>query len=178
LGKSAVERAVVIRGVQLAARAATAAALSIAAANAMALPFPIYAMIAAVIVTDRSPLQTRRLSVPRIVGTAIGMTIGATLSAVLGANAAATGVGIFIAALISVLVLPDAAKLSGYGCAIVLLGYRDNPWIYAWYRLLETLLGIGMALLVSMVPLILRDDDAAVSYGCCPPRSGASIIDR
>lgn len=147
------------RGLQLAVRASTAAGLSLAAAEAIQLPFPIYAMIAAVIVTDRSALQTRRSSVPRLVGTAIGTAAGAALAPLVGSGPAAMAVGILIAMFAGFLIREDAAKLSGYACGIVLLGFRESPWTYAWYRLLETALGIGMAVLVSMVPKLLADEE-------------------
>jgi hypothetical protein len=46
----------------------------------------------------------------------------------------------------------------------VLLEYRDTHWSYATFRCLETLLGIGAAVLVSMLPKLIRvppDADSA-----------------
>jgi uncharacterized membrane protein YgaE (UPF0421/DUF939 family) len=59
-----------------------------------------------------------------------------------------------------VLRLPEAARISGYLCAIVLLEHTANPWAYAMWRFVETLLGIGVALLVSLVPKAIRDPES------------------
>ena len=67
-------------GVRLAIRAALAAALALAIARLVRLPSPIYAMIGAVIVTDLSVAETRRLALPRLGGTLMGGAIGAALT--------------------------------------------------------------------------------------------------
>jgi len=52
--------------------------------------------------------------------------------------------------------LRDAAKVAGYVCGVVLFSHGDHPWFYAFHRTIETALGIGMAILVSLVPKLLR----------------------
>jgi uncharacterized membrane protein YgaE (UPF0421/DUF939 family) len=148
-----------VPGVQVCARAAASAGLSVAVAQYFGLPFPIYSMIAAVIVTDLSAKQTRRLGVPRLAGTVVGAVVGVVLSQLLPSNAGAIALGIAIAMLLSYLArFPETAKLSGYVCGIILLGHGDQPLAYALGRFLETLLGIGMAIAVGFVPKLIRDD--------------------
>jgi uncharacterized membrane protein YgaE (UPF0421/DUF939 family) len=165
-----VNRAALIPGLQVSSRASLAAALSVGAAYVLDLRYPIYAMIAAVIVTDLNPAQTRRLAVPRLIGSAVGSTVGAVLSQLVPSGAVAVAVSVLAAMLLChALGLTDAAKLAGYVCAIVVLDHGGQPWTYGALRLVETALGVGMAVLVGFMPKVLRQNEE---------RSGPELVGR
>jgi uncharacterized membrane protein YgaE (UPF0421/DUF939 family) len=150
-----------VSGMQLAGRAALAASLSLAIAQLLKLEYPIYAMLAAVIVTDLTPSQSRQLGLRRIVATLVGAVCGAALSPVLPPGPWAIGIGILSAMLICELLRTrDGAKVAGYICGIVLFDHSAEPWLYAFYRLIETGLGIAVAWLISYVPKLIRIEEA------------------
>jgi len=141
---------------QLAVRAAVAAGLSVAVAQYLRFGYPLYAMIAAVIVTDLSPEETRQLGLARFGCTLVGAGVGALCSQFMSSNPFSVGLGILVSMFLShVLRLRDAVRLAGCVSGIVLLNHSEAPWHYAYGRLLETTLGIGMAVLVSYVPKLL-----------------------
>ncbi|HEX5070104.1 MAG TPA: FUSC family protein, partial [Vicinamibacterales bacterium] len=90
-----------ITTLQLSIRAATAGGLAVAIAQWSKLPFPVYALIAAVLVMDLSPLTTRQLAWQRMAGTLIGATVGAVLSYWLPSGPLAIGVSVLLAMLLS-----------------------------------------------------------------------------
>lgn len=136
-----------------------AAGLSLALARVLNLEYPIYAFIAAVIVTDLSPAQTSRLGWRRLVATVVGASCGAALSGSLPPGSWTIALGVLIAMLVcSLLRMQEGAKVAGYICGIVMLSYGAEPWLYAFYRLLETALGIGVAWVISLVPKLVRLD--------------------
>jgi uncharacterized membrane protein YgaE (UPF0421/DUF939 family) len=142
-------------------RAALAAGLAVAVARLSRLPFPLYAMIAAVIVTDISAAKTRRLGLVRLVGTVLGAALGALIAPFFPPGAWwGIGLGVLAAMFLSrVLHLHDADKVTGYVAGIVMLDHGDHPWIYAFHRTMETALGIGLAVLVSLVPRLISIDE-------------------
>jgi uncharacterized membrane protein YgaE (UPF0421/DUF939 family) len=142
---------------QLSLRAAIAAGLALGVAEIFRLQFPIYAMISAVIVTDLDPAQTRKLGLPRLGGTILGAALGAVIAILLTPGAWEVGLGVFLAMFLSHLLgLQGAAKVAGYVCGIVLFSFNDAPWSYALYRTIETMVGIALAILISLVPKLLR----------------------
>jgi uncharacterized membrane protein YgaE (UPF0421/DUF939 family) len=143
--------------VQLSSRAAVAALLSVAIAQNFGL-MPLQALITSVLVIDSSPEETRRLALQRFAGTVLGGLLGVTLGVALGQSALSVGFGVLAAMLSSHLLrLDGAARLSGYVCGLVLLHQAGAPWSYAFNRLLETTLGIVMAVLTSFVPKLIQD---------------------
>jgi Fusaric acid resistance protein-like len=163
--------------IQVSVRSAVAAGLAVATAQVLRLEFPLYALIAAILVTDLSPARTRQLGAPRLAGTIVGAALGAALS-YLGAihkiGAILIGAGVFAAIFLShVTGMKDSAKLAGYVCGIVLLTHSDRPWSYAAYRVIETALGIGAGVAVSLVPRLLKLEELnPIGFEQPKPRNG------
>ncbi len=151
-----------IAAMQLALRAALAAMVAMAVAQWSGMEFPLLAMISAVIVTDLSPLRTRQLALPRLAGTVLGAGIGAVTASVVGPEVWGIALGILIAMFVAQMSgLSGAAKLAGYVCGIVVLEHHADAPAYAVYRFLETVLGIGVAVIVSFVPRLIAAEPAA-----------------
>ena len=149
---------------QVSTRAGTAAALSVFVAARLHLEFPLYALIAAIIVTDLSPARTRQLGFQRFIGTIIGALLGAALSMLMSGlphvAVLMIAVGVWTAIFLSHLLgVKEAAKLAGYVCGIVLLDHNDRPWTYAALRFVETVIGIGAAVAISFVPKLLKAEE-------------------
>lgn len=143
---------------QLSLRAALAAGLALAIAQVLRLQFPLYAMISAVVVTDLDPAQTRKLGLPRLAGTVLGAVLGAVICVLLRPGAWEVGLGVLLAMFLSHLLgLREAARVAGYVCGIIIFDYGDAPWSYALYRTIETMIGIALAVLISLVPKLLRE---------------------
>lgn len=125
----------------------------------LSLHHPIYAFIAAVIVTDLSPAQSRRLGLRRILATVIGAVCGAALSQLLGPGPVAVGIAVVSAMLLGTLLgAGDGARVAGYICGIVVLDHTAEPWLYATQRFVETALGVIVAWGISYVPKLIGPD--------------------
>jgi uncharacterized membrane protein YgaE (UPF0421/DUF939 family) len=141
----------------LALRASVAAGAAIGLAYLLRLETPLFAFLAAVIVTDLTPSQSRQLGLRRLVATAVGAVCGATLSPWLASGAFAIAASILIAMLISHIVgAREGAKVAGFICGILVLEHNSEPWLSAYHRFLETALGVLVAWGVSYVPKLIR----------------------
>jgi uncharacterized membrane protein YgaE (UPF0421/DUF939 family) len=106
------------------------------------------------------PAQSQALALHRLVATAIGAICGAALTLVLPAGPIAVGLSIQVAMLACQLVrVPDAAKVAGFICGIVVLEHSAEPWLNAFYRFVETTMGVVTALLVSYVPKLIKAEE-------------------
>jgi uncharacterized membrane protein YgaE (UPF0421/DUF939 family) len=147
-----------IHDVQLAIRAALAATIAYWAATYFESQYAIYALIAAVVVTNLSPQETRKMAGPRLVGTVVGAVGGAVATLVLPVGPLALGAAILVAMLTMYLLgMQAAAKISGYTAAIVMFTHAGDPWLFAAMRAFENVLGIGAAVLVSYLPKLMRE---------------------
>ncbi len=136
-------------GLQIGIRASLAALLSALVAFRLGMAYPIYAVIAAVVVTDNSPEVTRRLVMARLMGTIIGAILGALFGTLLGHGPLAMAAGVLISILFCDLIgLRNTQRITGYIAGIVILFHGDSPWSYARDRFIETTLGLAFAFLV------------------------------
>jgi uncharacterized membrane protein YgaE (UPF0421/DUF939 family) len=138
-------------GFQTGFRAALASLLSAWVALRWGMDYPIYAVIAAIVVTDDSPEITRRAGLLRLVGNIIGAALGALIGCSLGHTPLVMSGGVLFSILLCELIgLKAAAKITGYITGIVILFHGDSPWVYAKDRFIETSLGLGFAVLIGM----------------------------
>jgi uncharacterized membrane protein YccC len=135
---------------KIAFKTAVAATLSYIIATAFHWQYPFYAVVAAIIVISPTAGNTWTLSIQRLIGTTIGAVGGALFAIAFGNSPWSLMGSVFLTILLtSVWKFNEAAKLAGYLSAIVILNYHHSPWLYAWGRFLETLLGIGAAVVVN-----------------------------
>ncbi len=112
-------------------------------AQALQLPFPLYAFIAAVIVTDLQPATSRQLGLRRIWATVIGASCGAAMAQVVPSGVTGVGIGILVAMLLAqFLKAGEGVKVAGYISGIVLLEHAAEPHSYAFLRFVETVIGV------------------------------------
>jgi uncharacterized membrane protein YgaE (UPF0421/DUF939 family) len=150
-----------VSAVQLSIRAAIAAGLAAWIATRLALEHPLHAFIAAVIATDLSAAQSRKLGLRRIFATAIGGICGAALSQLLGPGSGAVGLAVFVAMVIgSLLGAGEGTRVAGFICGIVVLEHSAEPWLYGTQRFVETVLGVVIAWVISFLPRLVDTDQA------------------
>ena len=105
---------------------------------------------------DSSPSKTRHLALQRMAGTLLGAMVGPDqLPSAIGSGGSR---GQHPDGHAAQLRCSPAGRgqMAGVVSGITLLAHAANPWPYAVDRLIETLLGITMAVLVSFVPKLLR----------------------
>ena len=155
------DRSKLVPAVQLSVRAGLAALLSVGVAQHFGLNL-VQPLITACLVIELSPEETRRFAVKRFAGTVVGGILGASLGMFLPSNALSVGLGVLLAMLAShFLRLDGAVRLTGFVCGICLLQTTGAPWSYTSARLIETTIGIVMAVLTSYLPKLIPAESTA-----------------
>ena len=136
------------------ARTAVAAVASLLVARLVRLPEAFWAPITTILITQSSLGAALTVSRQRFVGTALGAAVGAIAVSHFGQNVLVFGAGVFILGLLNGVARLDrsAYRFGGVALGIVLLVPRTgHPWQIAFQRCAEVSIGIGVALVLTVV---------------------------
>jgi len=137
-------------------KTAIAVTLSVFISQLLKLEYPFYAAIAALISMQSSVYETFTVGRNRMFGTFIGAVFGLIGSLIFPNNAILCGIGVILVIYLCVLLKwPKAIIISCVVFLVIMtnMGGR-NPWIFSASRLIETFLGIVIAVIInySIVP--------------------------
>jgi uncharacterized membrane protein YgaE (UPF0421/DUF939 family) len=135
-------------------RTAVAAMASVLAARLFRLPEAYWAPVTTIVITQSSLGAALSVSWQRFVGTALGALVGAIAASQFRPHVLAFGTCVFILGILCAMAGSDrsAFRFGGITVAIVLLVPRVNPpWQVAFHRFAEVSIGIGVALLFSLL---------------------------
>jgi len=136
------------------ARTAIAAVASVLAARLFRLPETYWAAVTTLVITQSSLGAALAVSWQRFVGTALGAAVGAVVASYFGPHVLVFGACVFLLGLLCALARSDqsAYRFGGVTLAIVLLVPRTGPaWQTAFHRFAEVSIGIGVALILTVV---------------------------
>ena len=135
-------------------RTAIAGLASLLVAQLFELPEAYWAPITTIVITQSSLGAALAVSWQRFVGTALGVVFGAIVASQFGRHALVFGVSLFILGVVRTLMHLDrtAYRFAGVALGIVVLVPRTgSAWQIAFHRFIEVSLGIGVALLMSLL---------------------------
>jgi uncharacterized membrane protein YccC len=135
-------------------RTALAAMISLVVARLFGLPEAYWAPVTTLVITQSSLRETLSLSWHRFIGTALGALVGVIVAIQIGPNLLAFGAGVWVLGLLCALVGSDrtAYRFGAVTLAIVQLVPRANSaWHMAFHRFAGVSLGIGVALLLTLL---------------------------
>jgi uncharacterized membrane protein YgaE (UPF0421/DUF939 family) len=135
-------------------RTAVACVVSLLVARLFRLPEAYWAPITTMVITQSSLGAALTVSWHRFIGTFLGAAVGATVATYFGPHALVFGAGLLVIGMLRILTHSDLAgyRFGGVALAIVLLVPRtDPPWQIAFHRFVEVSIGIGVALMLSVL---------------------------
>jgi uncharacterized membrane protein YccC len=139
-------------GAKQAVKTALAGVIALYVTTLFHLPEGYWAAISALIVMQSNVGATLNASRTRLAGTAVGAAIGGLFLAVFGMNLLAFAVAITIAFFVcDMLNLAESQRLATVTVAIIMLvAHSASAWVIALHRFTEVVLGILVALIVSL----------------------------
>ncbi|WP_454053080.1 FUSC family protein [Clostridium sp. Marseille-Q7071] len=139
-------------------KTALAVTLSVATSELLHLEYPFFTAIAAVLAMQGSFIRGYEVGRDRLLGTIVGAIIGLISALIAPGNLVMIFIGIVtVIFLLNVLKWQNSSYVGCLMfCAIMLNLNGDSPYIYAFYRTLDTFIGIIIASLVN--------------YFICPPK--------
>lgn len=136
------------------ARTAVAAVASVLVARLFRLPETYWAALTTLVITQSSLGAALTDSWQRILGTALGAIVGAVVASYFGLSVLVFATSLFILGLLCPIAHADRSAYR-FGCitlAIVLLVPRTGPgWEIAFHRFAEVSIGIGVALILTVI---------------------------
>ncbi len=131
-------------------RTSIAAAISLLVARLVHLPEAYWSAITTLVVMQSSLGGSAKISIQRLVGTAIGATIGGLLTLHFAGNAFAFALGVLTSGIMCAILRLDrnGYRYAGITVAIVMLVARAQAgWTIAMHRFVEVAIGITVGLL-------------------------------
>jgi len=113
----------------------------------------LWTVLTAIVVVQAYLGGTYLAAVVRFLGTLVGAIMGGLCTSLLGANAVSLGVSVFFTIIIcSLLGLKESVRIASMTVAVVMVlwGLRPltSPWLFGFYRFLDSCLGILVAVVV------------------------------
>jgi uncharacterized membrane protein YgaE (UPF0421/DUF939 family) len=127
---------------------------SVLAARLFRSPETYWAPITTLVITQSSLGTALAVSGERFVGTVLGAALGAIMASYFGPNPLVFGIGLFTLGVLTTAVHSNrsAYRFAGVTLAIVLLVPRTGAaWRMALYRFSEVCIGLGVALVLTVV---------------------------
>ena len=156
------------------ARTAVAAVASVLVARLFRLPEAYWAPITTIVITQSSLGAALKVSWQRFLGTGLGAVLGAIVASHFEPHVLVFGASVFFLGLICPLALADrsAYRFGGITLAIVLLIPRaGSAWEIAFHRFAEVSIGIGVALILTLIWPEREDTPPAESVSDSPRKT-------
>lgn len=125
----------------------------------------LWCVLTSIVVLKSNLGGTNEAALYRFLGILIGSLLGGVFSYFFGGSAIALGVGVFITAIACLMMkIKDSIRIASLSVAVVMtlhhLYPEHNPWVFSFFRFLDSTLGILVAMFVSyfLFPKLAAED--------------------